>query len=351
MRALLRCLALVAAVPLLGAGACSENVKEAMDVDPNVGKAGPALATRFVSADVKREVTTPDGARWRLVVQDKVSAVGNSVDLWLSRGGAEGTWGAPVFAGAAPSCFGRPLNRTDPAQKGVLISTCYLSLFDVGAGWMTVKVYLGGTWQHTLRLPVDAAFSDQDLDGWSDALEALVGTHPQQPDSDGDGRPDPQDPNPLAAPLTNRATEKEDAKTVQFKALVAAAVEDLPGCQPDKPLLIIAPAAARQSFPIRPCLQVFLDDSWWVAKQRERLLPLDGKLPTGPAAVEEAAWAGGIARAKVEVKRVAPRDAEVHVINMAGRMVKHVSWESGRWVVDDRQFQAALEPVPEPPRR
>ncbi len=46
---------------------------------------------------------------------------------------------------------------------------------------------------------------DSDGDGWTDAEEAIAGTDPHNPDTDGDGIPDPTDPNPLV-PSTGSPT-------------------------------------------------------------------------------------------------------------------------------------------------
>ena len=64
---------------------------------------------------------------------------------------------------------------------------------------------------------VHAIQLDSDGDGWTDEEEAIAGTDPTTPDTDGDGIPDPEDPNPLVpappapttpAPTTPPAPEK-----------------------------------------------------------------------------------------------------------------------------------------------
>lgn len=49
---------------------------------------------------------------------------------------------------------------------------------------------------------------DTDGDGWNDRAEARLGTDPHSPDTDGDGLPDGQDRNPLAAPRALTDEEK-----------------------------------------------------------------------------------------------------------------------------------------------
>ena len=78
-----------------------------------------------------------------------------------------------------------------------------------------------------------------------------------------------------------------------------------------------------------PFVTLFTVEDWAVARARMALLPLDGKVPTGPDAVAEAALAGGLPRAKVEVKSVFGAEATVHIIQMGGRTIKQMEKRSG----------------------
>ncbi len=328
----------LAAVMAFGGGAtCQKAFDDATQMEPDLPPAARPLAPRFVSDGVERTVTDPaNGLRWALEVRQEVASVSQSVDLWLSR--EDGT---PVFAGAVPSCFGREPFRADPDVKHGRISQCYLARFDVSGGLATFRMYLGGTWAHTLTLPTAPALADSDGDGWNDALELLLGTRPDHGDTDGDERNDPEDDNPLASNLPAPLGTVEDPRITATRAVIAAAVADLPACLPDRPLLIIGPKVGQQMLPHRTCQQLYLVEDWAVARARMALLPLDGKVPTGPDAVAEAALAGGLPRAKVEVKSVFGAEATVHIIQMGGRTIKQMEKRSGVWTVLDKQVMLA----------
>lgn len=124
-----------------------------------------------------------DGVTWALFPS---GALGDGRDLWLARDDGSGGWRDPVFTGRE-----RPPAIDDDLLPGILADA-------------------------TIRL-------DSDGDGWTDVAEARLGTDAASRDSDGDGLPDGQDRNPLAAPRS--LTEDEQVLEAAFHARFRFAAE------------------------------------------------------------------------------------------------------------------------------
>jgi len=287
---------------------------------------------------VKRELMAADGVTWSLSARETFSSVGQSADLWLTPVRPDGLAEAPVYLGASPSCHGRALWRTNADGK-TRTSLCYLSLYALKNAAVEVRMHLGGGWKHTLTLPLDAARKDSDGDKWSDALEGLVGTDAHNPDTDGDGMKDSEDPNPTVTPASPPVATQREQDVRELTALSAA---DLPGCLPGKPLVLIVPDEALQSLPPRPCPQIMLTRMHPVARWRSVLLPVDGRIPRMSAhTLDEAARAGGIARALVQIKSLATNAATVDVVMLTGTIRRQLERRAGQWVSVGSSFLPA----------
>jgi outer membrane protein assembly factor BamB len=135
------------------------------------------------------------GRLWGLVASP---ILGSGGDLWLVR--HDGTrWVDPVFTGVdiIEQGFWRRDDRPFRYQG------------------LTRKQLLDGAW--FAKFVGSAALrKDTDGDGWTDLVEQRLGTDPTKADSDGDGLPDGQDKNPLAAPRP--LTEAEQVLAAAFEA-------------------------------------------------------------------------------------------------------------------------------------
>ncbi|MFH1808022.1 MAG: hypothetical protein ABIJ09_04715 [Pseudomonadota bacterium] len=207
----------------------------------------PYRQAPFIPDGLARVVVDDQRVRWQVSERRVYAGVGDSVDLWLQRAEPDAPFGEAVFTGLVPSCFGRALwitNQKTGAQEGA----CYLRRFTVQGGEALFQLRLGGDWVTALAVPLAEIYGDDDGDGLSNALERTLGTRLDTPDSDGDGRPDDQDGNPLVvdtAPL-DQSNDVEGA-------LVLAALSTSKACVPDKPLFVVGPDRLRRSFPGLPC--------------------------------------------------------------------------------------------------
>jgi outer membrane protein assembly factor BamB len=142
--------------------------------------------------------TDGSGTQWGLFVWD---LLGSDGDLWVARYGPKG-WTDPVFTGVNISSLSLRRLGTKPFQYHGL----------------ALKQLLAGAWfkEFVANGALTRLKKDSDGDGWSDIVEARIGTDPHKADSDGDGVPDSKDANPLAGP--HAVTDEEAVLQAAFEA-------------------------------------------------------------------------------------------------------------------------------------
>lgn len=139
-----------------------------------------SASNRTAQADntVVAEHRDKQGRGWGLVLN---SVLGNRSDLFLVEK-VGGEWMNPVFTGLSAE---PPSNWVDGAQPATLDGK-------------TGAQMLQADWPSAIIGRAELA-SDRDRDGYTDLVEARLGTDPDQSDSDGDGRKDSEDAFPLTA--------------------------------------------------------------------------------------------------------------------------------------------------------
>ncbi len=147
----------------------------------------PPSEPREVEAWIKAAACAPEapppGARFDPSVSWAIwrsDALDVTTDLWISRKVGE-RWSAPMLA-------------------DVFNATTWPSSISASGDTLTLA------WGQERAESVDWAglSRDGDGDGWTDRLEARLGTRADRADTDGDGIPDPQDHNPTCAPAADR---------------------------------------------------------------------------------------------------------------------------------------------------
>jgi hypothetical protein len=211
-----------------------------------------------------------------------------------------------------------------------------------------------------VALNLDDVVADPDRDGWSTALENVLGTRPDQADSDGDGVPDPKDDNPLVAPpvavpapsappaLKGGAAQKVTLFKATVASAVAAALLDVPGCVKGKPFFVVGPPEVRQSFKGLGCQVFWLDAGSPGAADAMLLMPQKGAPPRGMHILPEAARRGGINRVVVEgTLRGITAVVKVHML--AGVSTRTLQWNGRTWDELERHTEVATDKPPPPP--
>jgi hypothetical protein len=163
-------------------------------------------------------------------------ALGGRNDVWLARGDKQGDRG-PWFTGlTAPGRI--ELQYIEVVDGGrILLETverecegCYLDDEDRPTSGKPVE---------TLLDP-DALAADGDKDGWTDLVEARLGTDPARKDTDGDGVADAKDRAPLASSKHKPSASEE--------VLLAAAHALLAFTRADEPLVVVGPDETRLAY-------------------------------------------------------------------------------------------------------
>lgn len=319
------CAALLAAAVLSQGASC---LQEAM-VDPDVGRAETDLTPRFVPSHIRTDVTMGD-ITWNIQARDSLVSVGHSVDLWLTHDDDA------VFLGLAPSCFGRSLSIEDPPGSQRFRNVCRVGSIQRNADALWVRTYVGGGWAHTTEVQLADVFTDTDGDGWTDAMEKLVGTQVDNADTDGDGTADPDDANPQVAPAAIPPGPN-------LLTLMKAALQPLVGCLKDRPFIVVAPQGVRLSLEGVPCKVLWFEDTSPQGRLHLRLLPLNGVIPRGLPVMEEAARSGGINRVYVRVVATRGAVATVQQVQPGGLVTREMRWDGNAWQAGPRSWTLARE--------
>ncbi len=77
------------------------------------------------------------------------------------------------------------------------------------------------------NISVDADPLDSDFDGWSDEYERIIGTDPNNPDTDGDGIIDPDDPTPKGSFMNTEEVWEAFEFTIDAKPIVTTVGDEI----------------------------------------------------------------------------------------------------------------------------
>ncbi len=296
----------------------------------------------YIPDGLERVVIDEQRVRWGVEEKRSFAQVGDSVDLWIRRGDPGSPLGEPVFTGLVPSCYGRARWVTNQ-QSGQREGACYLRRFTVMDGALLFQLRLGGDWVTAMSVPLSEVYSDDDGDGWSNATERLFGTQIAAADSDGDGQPDPSDPNPLVADF-----QAIDPSADLEGALVQAALAQTKACQPGKPLFVSGPDRLRRAFAGLSCTVLWRAPNALNTLERSATSgALDTQAQnsrTDKATVDLAAREGGIGRVMVEVDLEDPEKPAVVLEHLLGTERVSFSHADDGWVPHGRKFKMRKTP-------
>ncbi|MBM4038761.1 MAG: hypothetical protein FJ290_09620 [Planctomycetes bacterium] len=152
----------------------------------------------FVPHDLKplARATDEQGKEWAAFAWKRFG----QEDLWLTASLGKGQWAQPIL-------LNLPLPETRDKEP-----ECQL---EVKGG--SVRVALDG---RKLATTLKDLAADADRDGLPDLVEARLGTNLKEADSDGDGVPDGQDPNPLT-PKHKGGDDLHEIRQAVFSVLFA----------------------------------------------------------------------------------------------------------------------------------